>query len=557
MSRNTASRNPAANHQFAVIPRAEIPRSSFRRNYNIKTTFDSGYLIPFFVDEAVPGDTVTLRATLFGRLATPIWPVMDNMYLDVFWFSCAERLLWDNFKKMMGEQDNPEDSVSYQMPVVRSPAGGFARLGLADYFGIPPQHSAGGTNATLDVRASAFRAYNLIWNTWFRDENLQDSVPVPKDNGPDSESTYVLLRRGKRKDYFTGCLPWPQKGTAVLLPLGTTAPLKGNPGAWSGTDITVRTATNAGPSTLSRSATAANANVLTEASMSGSAGDNLQFVNPGIDLNVTAPGGTAPYADLSAATAATINQIRTAFQVQRLYERDARGGTRYPEQILAHFGVTSPDARQQRPEFLGGGTLNININPVAKTVAGTLSSTNPPLGSLAAFGTVVGGIPTVIKSFTEHSIIIGLVMVRADLSYQQGLDKLWSRSSKVDFYWPALAHLGEQAVLSQEIYLKGDGASGDTTVFGYQERWAEMRYKNNLITGQMRSSYTTPLDAWHLAQNFSTRPTLNSTFIQENPPISRVIAVPTDPQFLLDGHVDYIHARPMPTYSVPGLVDHL
>lgn len=555
MARTTASRNPNANHAFNVVPRADIPRSSFRRSHNVKTTFNAGFLIPFFIDEAVPGDTIKLKATLFGRLNTPIWPTMDNLYLDVFWFTCAERLLWSNFKKMMGEQDNPSDSTSYIMPVVTSPANGFARGGLADYFGIPPQHSAGTGGATLSVRAGPFRMYNLVWNTWFRDENIQNSLTVPMGDGPDAESTYALVRRGKKKDYFTASLPWPQKGTAVLLPLGSTAPLVGHPGGRA-VDFQMVPGGGGAASTIARSGTGAGANLIYEnANATAPANDNLRWLDPGIDLSVAPSGGTTPYADLSAATAATINQIRTAFQVQRLYERDARGGTRYPEQILAHFGVTSPDARQQRPEFLGGGTLNININPVP----GTNQNTEAPdkltaPGRLGAFGTIVGGVPTVIKSFTEHSLIMGLFMIRADLNYQQGLNRMWSRSTKVDFYWPALAHLGEQAVLSKEIYV--DGTAGDETVWGYQERWAEMRYKENIITGKLRSSDPQTLDAWHLAQNFTSRPLLNSTFIQETPPISRIVAVPTEPNCMLDGHIEYIHTRPMPTYSVPGLVDH-
>lgn len=531
MARTTASKTQS--HAFATIPKAEIPRSTFKRSHNVKTTFDAGYLIPFFIDECVPGDTIKLKATLFGRMTTPLYPLMDNMYLDVFWFSCAERLLWTNFKKMMGEQDNPADSTSFIMPVVTSPANGFARLGLEDYFGIPPLHSNGTGGATMSVRASWHRMYSLVWNTWFRDENLQNSVTVPTGDGPDASTTYTLLRRSKRKDYFTSSIPWPQKGTAVVLPLGTTAPVNLTPTA-------APTFWNKAPSTdvfgpLVGGTGDPGSVTINYDNSAGQAGD-LEWKTFGFTA-VT---------DLATATAATINQIRTAFQIQRLYERDARGGTRYPEQILAHFGVTSDDARQQRPEFLGGGTLNINFNPVPHTDADT--------GMLGAFGTVVGGIPTVMKSFTEHSVIMGLVMVRADLNYQQGVNRMFHRSTKVDFYWPALAHLGEQAVLSKEIYT--DGTAGDNDVWGYQERWAEMRYKPNIITGKLRSSDPLALDAWHLAQNFASRPLLNASFIVEDPPVDRVVGVPSEPDFILDGHIEFIHVRPMPTYSVPGLVDH-
>lgn len=541
----TASRHPSNSHAFNVVPRAQIPRSAFNRSHNIKTTLQSaGYLYPFFIEDMVPGDTVKLRATLMARLATPIWPIMDNMFIDVFWFSCSERILWDNFKRMMGEQDNPADSTSYVFPVVRSPANGFARGGMADYFGIPPQHSATTGGATLDVRAAPFRMYNRIFKDWFRDENIQDSPVINTGNGPDAESDYPLRRRGKRKDYFSGSLPWPQKGTAVVLPLGSTAPVN---------------------FTFTGSPVMQDASTIRFGNFEASAG----VASPGINIDADGAGnwaageamfwkdlGFTATTNLATATAATINQIRTAFQIQRLYERDARGGTRYPEQILTHFGVVSDDARQQRPEFLGGGTLNVNINVVAGTNQDP-GSTGPDvtLGRLAAFGTVVGGIPTVTKSFTEHSWVMGLVMIRADINYQQGLARMWSKQTKVDVYWPVLAMLGEQAVLSKEIYV--DGTSGDDTVWGYQERWAEMRYKNNIITGKMRSSDPQTLDAWHLALNFISRPLLNNTFIQENPPITRVIAVQTEPAFILDGAIEFIHVRPMPTFSVPGLVDHL
>jgi Capsid protein (F protein) len=524
-------------HRFAMVPSADVPRAAFDRQFTHKTTFDAGYLIPIYVDEVLPGDTFNMRATIFTRLATPIFPIMDNMYLDTFFFFVPNRLIWSNWQKFMGEQANPGDSTSYVVPQQVSPSGGYAVGSLQDYMGLPTVGQVGAGNA---VSHCAFwpRAYNLIWDEWFRDQNMQNSVVVDKGDGPDNVSNYVLLKRGKRHDYFTSALPWPQKGTAVSLPLGTTAPIKSD-----NTYVQYKTA----------------------------GGTNVNFKNTTgpnpftyIDTGGTTPGdgqlkfgtNTGLYADLSQATAATINQLRQSFQIQKLLERDA-GGTRYTEIIRAHFGVISPDARLQRPEYLGGGSAPIVVNPVAQTSGSNASGTTTPLGNLAAIGTGLAQGHGFTQSFTEHGVIIGLASVRADLTYQQGLPRMWSRSTRYDFYFPAFAMLGEQPIYNREIYC--DGSSADGNVFGYQERWAEYRYKPSQISSVFKSTAANNIDEWHLAQQFTSLPTLNSTFIQENPPVNRVVAagnLANGQQFICDMFFDCKTVRPMPLYSVPGLIDH-
>jgi len=521
-------------HQFTMIPKADIPRSSFDCQSTHKTTFNANDLIPVYVDEVLPGDTFKLNMTAFARLATPLYPVMDNMVLDSFFFFVPNRLIWSNWQKFMGQQANPGDSISYVVPQQVSPTGGYVIGSLQDYMGLP---TVGQVTAGQTVTHCAFwpRAYNLIWNEWFRDENLQNSVTVDTGDGPDTVSNYTLLKRGKRKDYFTSALPWPQKGASVSLPLGTTAPI----------------AVNQSSGTLTR------ASVLNNAGVSQYITSNADTV--GVYLaNGPATAASALYADLSSATAATINQLRQSFQIQKLLERDARGGTRYTEIIRSHFGVISPDARLQRPEYIGGGSTPININPIAQTSGTNASGTTTPLGNLAAMGTALAHRHGFTQSFTEHGVILGLVSVRADLTYQQGLSRMWSRSTRYDFYFPAFATLGEQAIFNKEIYVTGDSTQ-DNAVFGYQERWAEYRYYPSRISSLFRSTAVGTIDGWHLAEKFITLPTLSNSFITSNAPVSRVVAVGSaanGQQFLFDSFFDCKKARPMPMYSVPGLIDH-
>ena len=514
-------------HNFANVPKVGGQRSVFNRTHTYKTTFDSGKLIPFYVDEILPGDSFNVNATIFARLATPIAPFMDNLFLDVQYFFVPTRLVWNNFKRFMGEKDNPDDSIDYVVPQIVAPAGGWPIHSLSDYFGLPTEEVG------LSVSSLWHRAYNLIWNEWYRAQHIQDSVVVDKDDGPDTDTDYVVLRRGKRHDYFTSCLPWPQMGEAISIPLTGDAPVKGigmQAQVYNDTENVYETD---GVGTVNYA-------------------DSLRVDL--LETHVQEDPSNAGYpnirADLSGVTAATINDLREAFQLQKYAEREARGGTRYTELVKSFFNVSSPDARLQRSEFLAGGSVLVDVVQVeqnSETLVGT------PQGNMSGYGTVTSR-SGFNKSFTEHGLIIGICSVRADLTYQQGIPRMFSRTTRYDYYSPPLAHLGEQAVLNKEIYAKND--ANDDAVFGYIPRYDEYRYYASKITGVLRSTYATSLHLWHLSQEFTTLPTLSPVFIEDNPPVDRVIAVQDEPHFIMDCFIKQKAVRPMPTYAVPGMIDH-
>ena len=551
--RSHSSQDVRNQSRFANIPSTDIQRSVFDRSCGVRTTFDGGLLVPCFWDEVLPGDTLTMNVRSFIRLETLLRPLMENIYVDFHFFYAPYRILWDHWINFMGEKDNPDDTTTYSVPKMTSPNSGPINIGYLCrtnfcYLGLPTQVP------DMEHSSLPLRAINRIYKDWFKDQNLIDDPPINTGDTDDDFADYMsgtgpggLFRRGKRHDYYTASLPFAQKGDPVELPLGTTAPIVPSGDETPSFNMSGQ---SAGALQVS-SGIQQSSEFLTVFGGNASTGGphNLTWDQPKLE------------ADLTSATAATINSIREAFQLQRMYERDARGGTRYTEVLRSHFGVISPDARLQRTEYLGGGSTPIMVHPVAATNNGNSVDT----GDLGGYGTAVWDGRAFNKSFTEHGIIIGFISTRTDLTYQQGLDRFWSRKSRFDFYWPTLAHLGEQAVYNKEIYFANEAADDD--VFGYQERYAEYRYKRSELTGNMRSNASwesgaagdRSVDFWHLGQDFSTRPLLNQSFIEETPPFDRVLAVTPetgDNQFLADLWFEYRSVRPMPTYGVPGYLDH-
>lgn len=563
-------------HRFSDAPAMYMRRTKFDRSHVYKTTFNSGKLIPVFVDEVLPGDTTRMSVNYFARLATPIKPIMDNIYLDWFFFFVPNRLVWDHWQNFCFEQEDPDDKTDYVIPTVSDSSGVENLLvgSLWDYFGLPIN-----TPGTIsDINALPFRAVYLIWNEWFRDENIQKSVKIQKGDTNEvldssraaDQPSWVYTSgtsivpglacppRGKRHDYFTSALPWTQKGPGVSIGLAGTATLV-DPSPVSGYFVQ-QSNSSLGAAQLSEDG-GVHSVYTGSGTLQYQGGYSVSIAGHSVNgsglATVTAQPGSSwlsksAYADLDSSSIFTINSLRTAFQMQKFYERLARGGSRYTEVLRSFFGVVSPDARLQRPEFLGSFTKMVNVNPIAQTSA---TDNTSPQGNLSAYGVTASNFHGFTKSFVEHGYIIGFVCARADLTYQQGINKMWLRSTVYDFYWPTFAHLGEQAIELREIYAQGTAA--DTTVFGYQERYAEYRYKPSQITGKFRSSVTGGnLDVWHLSQFFSNAPTLNEEFITENPPIERIVAVPSEPEFLLDIGFRYTTVRPMPMFGTPGLVDH-
>ena len=543
-------RNQSVNlHKFAMVPRADVPRSRFNRVHKHKTTFDAGYLIPIFVDEMVPGDTFSIHMTGFIRTASPmLYPLMDNLYATTFFFFMPNRLGWTNFVKMMGEQDNPGDSTSYTLPTCTSKAGGYDVNSLHDYFGLPTAGSPFGGASTFTHQNLPLRAYNQIYNAWFRSENLTNSLTKDVGDGPDTYTNYTLQRRLKRYDYINQALPWPQKGaTAVSMPLGTSAPVKAFDQTTSLQILTPGDATTQH---------AWQARVLD--SHMGYSGTAVTATRNATLDNAFAGIAGGLYADLSTATAASINALRLAFMTQALLEKKARGGTRYGEQVWQLFGVMNPDARLQRPEYIGGSTSPIIVNPTVQTSGTSASGTTTPLGQLSGVTTgVLGKGHGFTYSATEHGHVIGLICIDADLTYQQGVRRMWTRSTEYDFYTPGFAGLGEQTLRNDELYAQGSaGGSADAAAFGYVPRWDEYRFFPSLTTGLFRSTATGTLDAYHLAQKFTSLPTLNTSFMESNPPLDRVLAVSsqTGKQFIFDSYWQHSVSRPIPMYGVPATI---
>lgn len=544
--------------RFTVNPSVDIQRSKFERNSDVKFSFNVGDLVPFYVDEVLPGDTFSIDTSKVVRMQPLVAPIMDNLYLDTYWFFVPNRLVWEHWKNFCGENTATKwiPSVEYFVPKVKgvvssadpSNTSCWKPGDIADYMGIPIYSTSVNPGADLlEVNALPFRGYALIWNEFFRDQNLQDPVPVPvgdaftelENDGPLYNRITLgsgILKACKYHDYFTSCLPSPQKGPDVSIPLSGLA----------------KVVTGIEQTKLDSQMPLSFTNVSTGNKVGG-----LNLANGSSNLSVGNTGNLAPnnlYASLGSASLGTINELRLAFQMQRIYEKDARGGTRYTEILKNHFGVTSPDARLQRPEYLGGSRIPININQVVQTS----SSSNTPQGNTAAFSVTADVHSDFTKSFVEHGFIFGLCVARYDHTYQQGLERFWSRSDRFDYYWPSLANIGEQPVKRKEIYCTGL-SDNDERVFGYQEAWADYRYKPSRVAGEMRSRVPNTLDVWHLADNYSGAPFLSAEWIEEDKSnLNRALAVSdsVSNQLWADIFIKNTSVRPMPIYSIPGLIDH-
>ncbi len=532
--RNYANRS----HSFAVAPTVSMPRSTFPTPSRTTSTIDAGFIYPMFVDcDVLPGDTYRINMRLFGRLATPLRPYMDNLWVDTHVFFVPHRIVYENWERLQGAQANPDSSIDFTVPQIEI-AGGSSGLDLADYMGIPT------TAIDKEVSALPFRAYNKIYNEFYREQNVVDSLTEDYlEADVSTEANHVLKRRMKRKDYKTGGLPWPQKGDAVDLPIGSTAPLVlDSPQVLTitGTSDDIDFHVDGSPNQIQ---TVAGDTQKLELVTDPSGVHILESFNPETEVDV---GGVTGIVDLTLATSVTLSAFRSAIAIQHILELDARAGTRTPELLKARWGVTSPDSRLQRPEYIGGSSQNISVTPVP--VTSDTAAADP--GDVTGYGTTVGDL-SCTHSFTEHGTILVLVSIRADYMYYTGLDKMWSRLTRYDHYEPAMAHLSEQAVLSQEVFC--DGGSGDSDIFAYQERWSEYKYGRSMCTGLMRPNAPSTLAQWNLAQLVDSRPTLSETYLEENPPVDRVIAVDTEPHFLIDCFYNNAITRVMPVHNTPGL----
>lgn len=561
MNRNVES-------HFALNPtRIDMSRSTFDRSSSVKTSFNVGDIVPFFLEEVLPGDTFNVRTSKVVRMQTLLTPMMDNVYLDSYYFFVPNRLVWNHWKEFNGENTESAwiPTTEYSVPQITAPSAGWSVGTLADYFGLPT--GVGG----LSVSALPFRAYALVMNEWFRDQNLQDPLVVPVDDatvaGVNSGNFVTDVAKGglpyiaaKYHDYFTSCLPSPQKGPDVTLSVASqgnlpVVPLTDKvPASSVSTNMMLQVASGS-----SWNDTGTNAYPLYVQRGQGPSGYGVRAYGDGVSVSTDAE-KMAP-ANLWAinsgnAIVATINQLRMAFQIQKLYERDARGGTRYIEVLKSHFGVTSPDARLQRPEYLGGNRVPINVNQVIQQ-SGTGAGADTPQGTVVGMSQTTDSNHDFMKSFTEHGYIIGVMVARYDHTYQQGIERHWSRKTRFDYYWPVFANIGEQAVLNKEIFAQG--TAKDNEVFGYQEAWSDYRYKPNRVTGEMRSAYEQSLDVWHLADDYASLPSLSDSWIREDKnTVDRVLAVKSSvsDQLFADIYVSNRATRPMPMYSVPGLIDH-